>query len=68
MTRFPPEVASAIDDARALQAEVDAGVAKDVPGRAAAALKTLDRYCTGPEAAERSRAVIDALNQVEVAW
>lgn len=71
MVVLPREILAVVDQARALDAEAERGVTASMVSRARACLNALDFYCTGPEAAERSRAVIDALNapvQAEVAW
>lgn len=69
MVTLPEHIQVAVASAR----DLDAGrVAPSVVPRAAKwLLDIFDAYCVGPEAAERSRAVINALNapdQIEVAW
>lgn len=67
---IPPAIERAIADARALQAEVEQGTATNVLTRARAALAAIDDWCNGPAAAERSHAVIAALEEqkVSVLW
>lgn len=74
--RIPPEVDRAIEDARALQREADAGWpngydATQVLARGVDILKTIDLYCElGSDVGARIAQVKELLvtSQLEVAW
>lgn len=67
---MPPEVLDAIAQARTLQAEVEAGTARNVLPRARMCLAVFEGYCVGPAALERSAALRTVLAEqnVELPW